>query len=127
MHLKYKPTLDATLGKSYCYGNKRQPYGDVTGVIQEESPIFQKLLTEKYGMKREMNKQGPKLSKEEEYKLGGTYDGSKATLKALYSSGYINRPVFSDKLEKVEVTSGLKDAMKVKNPSERFYGPSILF
>ena len=127
MHLKYKPTLDATLGTSFGYGNKRRPYGDVTGVTQEESPIFQKLLTEKYGMKREMNKPGPKLSDKEEYILGGTYDGSKATLKALYSSGYINRPVYSDKLEKVELTSGLKEAMKEKDPSKRFYGPSILF
>ena len=127
MHLKYKPTLDATLGKSFGYGNKGHPYGDVTGVTQEGSPIFQKLLTEQYARKREMNKPGPKLSDKEEYKLGGTYDGSNATLEALYSSGYINRPVFSDKLEKVEVTSGLKEAMKVKEPSHRFYGPSILF
>lgn len=127
MHLKYKPTLDATLGKSYCFGNKRQPYGDVTGVINEGSPIFQKLMNEKNTMRREMNKPAPKISDEEKYKLAGTYDGSNATLEALYSSGYINRPVYSDKLEKVEITSGLKEAMKVKEPSHRFYGPSILF
>jgi hypothetical protein len=127
MHLKYKPTLNATLGKSYCYGNKVQPYGDVTGVIQEESPINKRLLDEKKAMKRERNKPGPKLSKEEQYILGGTYDGSNATLEAMYSSGYINRPVYSSKIPKVDVTEALKRALEVREPNKRFYAPSILF
>ena len=127
MHLKYKPTLNATLGESYGYGNKRQPYGDVTGVNQEESPIFQKLLKEQYERKRRMNKMPPQLSKKEDYILGSVYDGSQATLEALYKSGYINQPKYSNKLDKVSITQGLKEAMKVKEPSHRFYGPSILF
>lgn len=127
MHLKYKPTLNATLGESYGYGNKRRPYGDVTGVNQEESPIFQKLLTEQYERKRRMNKMPPQLSKKEDYILGSVYDGSQATLEALYKSGYINQPKYSNKLDKVSITQGLKEAMKVKEPSHRFYGPSILF
>ena len=127
MHLKYKSTLDATLGGSYGFGNKRRAYGDVTGVIQEESPLFQKLLTESYQRKRQMNKMPPQLSKKEDYILGSVYDGSKATLEALYKSGYINEPKFSDKRASVSITDGLKDAMKVKDPSRRFYGPSILF
>ena len=86
MHLKYKPTLNATLGESYGYGNKRQPYGDVTGVNQEESPIFQKLLKEQYERKRRMNTMPPQLSKKEDYILGSVYDGSQATLEAIYKS-----------------------------------------
>jgi hypothetical protein len=127
MHLKYKPTLDATLGSSFGFGNKRQPYGDVVGVSQEESPIFQRLLKESYQRKRDMNKMPPQLSKKEDYILGSVYDGSKATLEALYKSGYINEPKFSDKRPALSLTSGLKEAMKVKEPSHRFYGPSILF
>jgi hypothetical protein len=127
MHLKYKPTLNATLGESYGFGNKRTAYGDVTGVIQEESPIFQKLLKEQYERKRRMNTMPPNVSRNEAMTEGSNYDGSMATLKALYSSGYINQPKFSDKLDKVSITQGLKEAMKVKEPSHRFYGPSILF
>jgi len=127
MHLKYKPTLDATLGKSFGFQNKRRPYGDVTGVIQEESPINKRLLEEKKAMKRERNKPGPKLSKEEQYILGGTYNGSNATLEAMYSSGYINRPVISYTKPKVDVTEALKRALEVREPNKRFYAPSILF
>jgi hypothetical protein len=125
--MKYKPTLNATLGQSYGFGNKRQPYGDVTGVIQEESPIFQKLLNEQYERKRRQNQMPPNVSRNEAMTEGANYNGSSATLKALYSSGYINEPKYSDKLDKVSITQGLKEALKVKEPSHRFYGPSILF
>ena len=125
--MKFNPTLNATEGKSMGFGNKPRPYGDVTGVIQEESPIFQKLLTEQYTRKRVMNKPPPILSHKEALNIGENYNGTPATLKALYSSGYINRPEYSGKCEKVELTDGLKKAMKVKEVSHRFYGPSILF
>ena len=125
MHLQYKPTLNATLGKSYCYGSKVQPYGDVTGVIQEESPINKRLLMEKREMRRDKKQFHP--SKEQQYILGGTYDGSNATLEAMYSSGYINRPVYSSKKPKVDITDHLKQALQVKEPNKRFYAPSILF
>lgn len=127
MHLKFHPTLNATEGKSYGFGKRPCAYGNVTGVIQEESPIFQRLLTETYKNKRLMNRPPPKLSQKEALELGENYNGSKATLGALYSSGYINKPIFSEKLPKVEVPDGLLRAMKVKEPSHRFYGPSILF
>lgn len=125
MHLQYKPTLDATLGKSYCYGNKRQPYGDVTGVIQEESPINKRLLLEKRAMRRDKIQFHP--TKEQQYILGSRYDGSNATLEAMYSSGYINRPVISSTKYKIDVTDALKQALQVKEPNKRFYAPSILF
>ena len=125
MHLQYKPTLNATLGKSYCFGNKPCPYGDVTGVIQEESSINKKLLEEKRAMRRDKKQFHP--TKEQQMILGGTYDGSNATLTALYSSGYINRPEFSSKAPKVDVTNELKKALEEKEPSKRFYAPSILF
>jgi hypothetical protein len=125
MHLQYKPTLDATLGKSFGFQNKRQPYGDVTGVIQEESPINKRLLLEKRAMRRDKTQFHP--TKEQQYILGGTYDGSSATLKAMYSSGYINSPQFSSKKPKVDVTDELKRALEVREPSKRFYAPSILF
>jgi len=125
MHLIYKPTLNATLGKSYCYGNKPQPYGDVTGVIQEESPINKRLLEEKRAMRRDKKQFHP--TKEQQMILGGSYDGSNATLTALYSSGYINRPEYSSKKPKVDVTEALKKALQVKEPNKRFYAPSILF
>ena len=127
MYCKFYPTLNATEGKSMGFGKKPVPYGDVTGVIQEESPIFQRLLTESYARKREMNKPAPKVSMKEEMKMGANYNGTPATLKALYSSGYINRPEYSGKLIKVEMPDGLAKAMKVKEVSHRFYGPSILF
>ena len=125
MHLQYKPTLNATLGKSYGYGNKVHPYGDVTGVIQEESSINKRLLEEKRAMRRDKKQFHP--TKEQQYILGGTYDGSKATLEALYSSGYINRPEYSSKKPKVDITEKLKHALEVKEPNKRFYAPSILF
>ena len=125
MHLQYKPTLNATLGKSYCYGSKVQPYGDVTGVINEESPINKRLLEEKRAMRRDKKQFHP--SKEQQYILGGTYDGSNATLEAMYSSGYINRPVYSSKKPKIDITDHLKQALQVKEPNKRFYAPSILF
>ena len=125
MHLQYKPTLNATLGKSYCYGSKVQPYGDVTGVIQEESPINKRLLMEKREMRRDKKQFHP--SKEQQYILGGTYDGSNATLEAMYSSGLINRPVYSSKKPKIDITDHLKQALQVKEPNKRFYAPSILF
>jgi hypothetical protein len=127
MHLKFHPTLNATEGKSMGFGKKPCAYGNVTGVIQEESPIFQRLLTEQYARKRAMNRPPPKLSMKEEMNLGSNYNGTPATLKALYSSGYINKPSYSDNCCKVELTDGLKKAMKVKEVSHRFYGPSILF
>jgi hypothetical protein len=127
MYCKFYPTLNATEGKSMGFGNKPRPYGDVTGVIQEESPIFQRLLTESFTRKRMMNKPAPKISDKEQMKLGANYNGTSATLKALYSSGYINSPSYSGQLDKVEITDGLKKAMKVKEVSHRFYGPSILF
>lgn len=125
MHLQYKPTLNATLGKSYCYGSKVQPYGDVTGVINEESPINKRLLEEKRAMRRDKKQFHP--SKEQQYILGGSYDGSNATLEAMYSSGYINRPVYSSKKPKIDITDHLKQALQVKEPNKRFYAPSILF
>jgi len=127
MHLPYKPTLNATEGKSMGFCKYPVPYGNVTGVIQEESPIFQRLLTESYARKRAMNHPPPKVSHKEALDLGENYNGTPATLKALYSSGYINRPSYSDNCCKVELTDGLKSAMKVKEVSHRFYGPSILF
>jgi len=125
MHLQYKPTLNATLGKSYGFGNKPRAYGDVTGVIQEESSINKRLLEEKRAMRRDKKQFHP--TKEQQIILGGTYDGSDATLTALYSSGYINRPEFSSKKPKVDVTDELKQALQVKEPNKRFYAPSILF
>lgn len=128
MHLKYKPTLDATEGKSFGFCNKPQPYGNVTGVIQEESPIFQKLLTESYARKRAMNKPAPHISDKDALNLGENYNGSKATLEALYSSGYINTPVYREASKKPHAMSErLREAMKEKNPAHRIYAPSIIF
>jgi hypothetical protein len=66
-------------------------------------------------------------TKEQQYILGGTYDGSDATLQAMYSSGLINRPQFSSKKPKIDITDHLKQALQVKEPNKRFYAPSILF
>ena len=128
MHLKFKSTLDATDGKSFGFGNKPRPYGDVTGVIQEEGCMFQKLLTESYARKRAMNKPAPHISDKDALNLGENYNGSKATLTALYSSGYINTPVFHEASKKPHpMSQGLREAMKEKNPAHRIYAPSIIF
>jgi hypothetical protein len=126
MILKYQPTIDATLGKSYGFGNKARPYGDVTGVSTEGSPLYTETIKKVREMRREKKEFHP--SKEQQMTMGSIYDGTNATLEALYSSGYINRPFYQEPSKKEHpISPELKKAMEEKEPSNRIFAPSIIF
>jgi hypothetical protein len=124
--MHFHPTLNATLGKSYGFANKPRAYGDVTGVIQEESPINKRLISEVKALRRDKKQFHP--NKDQAYQMGSVYDGSMATLEALYSSHYINKPVYVPPSKKAHPNSHeFMTALKEKDPSKRIYAPSILF
>lgn len=124
--MHFHPTLNATEGKSFGFGNKPRPYGDVTGVIQEESPINKRLIAEVHKEKRNIKQFHP--TKDQAYQMGSVYDGSMATLEALYSSHYINKPVYHPPPKKQHPNSHeFMTALKEKDPAKRIYAPSILF